>query len=38
MTACPALLKGDEFPDDTPLKVQNSNVPKQPAVNKKVSQ
>lgn len=28
MTICPSILKGDEFPDDTPLKVQNTNLPK----------
>ncbi|CAD8110640.1 unnamed protein product [Paramecium primaurelia] len=28
MTVCPALLKGDDQPDDFPLRAQNSNVPK----------
>ncbi|CAD8104133.1 unnamed protein product [Paramecium primaurelia] len=28
MTACPAILKGDDLPDDTTLKEQNSNLPK----------
>lgn len=28
MTVCPAILKGDDLPDDTPLKIQNSNLPK----------
>ncbi|CAD8105599.1 unnamed protein product [Paramecium primaurelia] len=35
MTTCPAILKGDDLPDDTPLKVQNSNLPK-PIISKKL--
>ncbi|CAD8121688.1 unnamed protein product [Paramecium sonneborni] len=35
MTVCPAILKGDDLPNDTPLKVQNSNLPK-PMIQKKL--
>ncbi|CAD8122345.1 unnamed protein product [Paramecium sonneborni] len=35
MTVCPALLKGDDQPDEFPLRAQNSNVPKMP-VQKKI--
>ncbi|CAD8101174.1 unnamed protein product [Paramecium primaurelia] len=35
MTVCPALLKGDEQPDDFPLRTQNTNLPKLP-IQKKI--
>ncbi|CAD8112021.1 unnamed protein product [Paramecium sonneborni] len=35
MTVCPALLKGDDQPDDFPLRTQNTNVPKIP-IQKKI--
>ncbi|CAK57383.1 unnamed protein product (macronuclear) [Paramecium tetraurelia] len=35
MTVCPALLKGDDQPDDFPLRTQNANVPKMP-IQKKI--
>ncbi|CAD8185245.1 unnamed protein product [Paramecium octaurelia] len=38
MTVCPALLKGDDQPDDFPLRTQNANVPKMPIQKKIMSQ
>lgn len=31
LTGCPAVLKGDDQPEDIPLKLQNSNLPPPPS-------